>query len=320
MSSPASNYEGSTFSSPTMTYPAFQQYQNGSNGSGYQQQPSPQENGYHPHSQTSYFAQRSSSFGSIPRMMIVGTPGAGVSPGGHSRLETTMGNSHEGDGRGQGSTGYQPYEQHQQSPFESPAAIAGSHVLYTSAAVMGPNHPGNYSGFGGYHQYYQQQQNLPMSVVQGGSNGSGHFSMIKPEPENSLQPSLTPSSSAPIFMHHPAGSHFAHAELSGLPTTPATATTPSSASSSFGYTAHELDNGMVAGSGASTVQQSNQQHLQQHHPFLPSIPLNGSSYNINTCDSYTGSNSNGGSNDSKDVSSVIPGYLSPNGVKIEPEY
>ncbi|KAG0368247.1 meiosis-specific transcription factor ndt80, partial [Mortierella sp. AD032] len=129
MSSPASTYDGSAFSSPTMAYPAFQQYQNGNGGGGHQQQPSPQENGYHHHGQTSYFAQRSSSFGSIPRMMMAGTPGAGVSPG-HpfdSRLETTMENSYENDGSEHDSMGYHQYQQ--QSPFESPAVIAGGNAL-----------------------------------------------------------------------------------------------------------------------------------------------------------------------------------------------
>ncbi|KAF9901166.1 meiosis-specific transcription factor ndt80 [Linnemannia zychae] len=312
MSSPASTYDGSAFSSPTMAYPTFQQYQNGSGG---HQQPSPQENGYHHHNQTSYFAQRSSSFGSIPRMMMVSTPGAGVSPGGHTfdnRLETTMENTYESDGCEQDSMGYQ----HQQGSFESPAAIAGSHALYTSAATAaGPN----YSGLGGYHQH---QQHSPMSMMQRGSNGSSHLSMVKSDPEDGPQySSTTPStSSAPIFMHH-SGGHFAHSELNGLPATPATATTTSSsASSSFGYTLHELENGMVTGSGASTTQQGNQQ-LQQH-PFLPSVPLNGSSYDVNAYNSYSGNNSNinNNNNGNKDAGSVVPGYLSLHSVKVEPEY
>ncbi|KAF9122389.1 meiosis-specific transcription factor ndt80 [Mortierella sp. 14UC] len=323
MSSPASTYDGSAFSSPTMAYPAFQQYQNGhGGGGGHHQQPSPQDNGYHHHSQTSYFAQRSSSFGSIPRMMMVGTPGAGVSPGGHpfdSRLETTMENSYENDGCEQDSMGSQQHQQ-QQGLFESPAAIAGSHALFASAAAAGSSHPGNYSGFGGYHQ---QQQHPSISMMQGGNNGSSHFSMVKSESEDGLQypPTSSSSSSAPIFMHHPASGHFAHSELNGLPTTPATATTSSSASSSFGYTLHELDSGMMSGSGASAAQQGNQQHLQQHHPFLPTVPLNGSSsYDVNVYSSYAGNNSDNNNNGSKDAGSVAPGYLSLHSVKVEPEY
>ncbi|KAG0267473.1 meiosis-specific transcription factor ndt80 [Linnemannia exigua] len=315
MSSPASTYDGSAFSSPTMAYPAFQQYQNGNSGGGHQQQPSPQENGFHHHNQTSYFAQRSSSFGSIPRMMMAGTPGAGVSPG-HpfdSRLETTMENSYENDGSEQDSMGYQQHQQ--QDSFESPAAIAGSHALYTSA--VGSSKLGNYSGLNGY-----QQQHASLATMHGGSNGSSQFPLVKSEPDDILQhPSSSATSSAPIFMHHPTNNHFAHSELNGMPTTPATATTSSSsASSSFGYTLHELDNGMMAGgpvNAAGAAQQINQ-HLQQHHPFLPSVALNESSYDVDAYP-YNGDNSNN-NNGGKDMASVVPGYLSLHSVKVEPEH
>ncbi|KAG0355147.1 hypothetical protein BGX24_006717 [Mortierella sp. AD032] len=134
-------------------------------------------------------------------------------------------------------------------------------------------------------------------------------------------PSSSSSSSAPISMHHPTNNHFVHSELNGMPTTPATATTASSsASSSFGYTLQELDNGMTTGgpanAAAAAAHQINQ-HLQQHHPFLPSVALNESSYDV---DSYPYNSDNSNNNGGKDMASVAPGYLSLHSVKVEPEH
>ncbi|KAF9095771.1 meiosis-specific transcription factor ndt80 [Mortierella sp. GBA35] len=295
MSSPASTYDGSAFSSPTMTYPAFQQYQNGG------QQPSPQENGYSHHHGQSYFSQRSQSFGSIPRMMMVGTPGAGVSPGGHSfdnHLGTTIENSYETEGQNQ-----------------SPAAAAGAQALYTSAAGAVAGASSNYPGLGGY----QQQQQSSVSVMSGSasniSNGLsavaaagavGQFSMVKPKPDDSLQYSTT-TSSVSMFTHATNG-HFGHSELNGLPTPGSTTTPSSSASSSFGHTIHDLDSGMM----------QQQQQRQQQHPFLPLIPLNQPYGDMSPYD--LSSYNNGSSVNGKDATSVVPGYLSLHGVKIEPEY
>lgn len=309
MSSPASTYDGSAFSSPTMAYPAFQQYQNGKSG---HQQPSPQENGYHHHSQTSYFAQRSSSFGSIPRMIMVGTPGAGVSPGVHSfesRLETTLENSYETDGSGQDSTGYQQ-QQHQQGSFETPAAIAGSHALYASAAGTN-NTSGGYSGLAAAYQ----QQMVQASGAFSGQTGEvrGQFSLIKSEPDENLpypHASTSATSTAPIFMHPPTSSdHFGHSGLNGMATPTATTTTSSSASSSFGYTLQDLDsnsNGMTTG-----VQQSSNTLHHQHHPYLPSVAMNSTYEDAYDLSSYATGDSN------KDTSS---GYLSLHSVKVEAEY
>jgi hypothetical protein len=331
MSSPASTYDGSAFSSPTLAYPAFQQYQNGNNG---HQQPSPQDNGYHHHTQTSYFAQRSSSFGSIPRMMMVGTSGAGVSPGGHSfdsRLETTLENSHETDDCGQNSTGYRQQQHHQRS-LDSPAAIAGSHALYTTAAGSNNNH-GGYSGLGV--GYQQQQQHSSVSMMQAGSGafsgqvgeggeGTAQFSLIKSEPDENLHASSSSSASAPIFMHHPTSNHFGHSDLNGAATPTATTTTSSSASSSFGYTLNDLAGGN-GGGGLGTQQSSNTGLQHQHHPYLPSVALNnGNNTNNNSYDDPYDLNSyaTGGDNSSsnKDVGSGVPGYLSLHSVKVEPEY
>ncbi|KAG0284770.1 meiosis-specific transcription factor ndt80 [Linnemannia gamsii] len=328
MSSPASTYDGSAFSSPTMAYPAFQQYQNGNNG---HQQPSPQENGYHHHAQTSYFAQRPSSFGSIPRMMMVGTPGAGVSPGCHSfdsRLETTLENSYETDGCGQDSTGYQ--QQQQQGSFESPAATAGSHALYTSAA--GSNNSQGYSGLGV--GYQQQQQHTSVSMLQagsgafsgqvgGGGEGMTQFSLIKSEPDENPHASSSSSASAPIFMHHPTSNHFGHSDLNNVSTPTATATTSSSASSSFGYNLNDLVGGNGAG-GPGNQQSSNTGPHHQYHTYLPSVALNNSNSNNNSYDdpydlnSYAADGDN--SNSNKNTSSGVPGYHSLNSVKVEPEY
>ncbi|KAF9130148.1 meiosis-specific transcription factor ndt80, partial [Linnemannia schmuckeri] len=319
MSSPASTYDGSAFSSPTMAYPAFQHYQNGNSG---HQQPSPQENGYHHHSQTSYFAQRPSSFGSIPRMMMVGTSGAGMSPGGHSfdsRLETTLENSYETDGSGQDSTGYQ--QQQHQGSFDSPVAIAASHALHASAAGAN-NTTGGYSGLDV--EYQQQQQHSSVSMIQAsgafseqtGGEGTGQFSLIKSEPDEKPsypQPSSSSSSLAPIFMHLPTSDHFEHAGLNGMATPTATTTTSSSASSSFGYTLHDLDNnsnGMAAG-----VQQSSNTLHHQHHLYLPSVATNNTYEDAYDLNSYAGDNSS--SNSNKDTSSCYPSLHS---VKVESEY
>ncbi|KAG9061721.1 meiosis-specific transcription factor ndt80 [Linnemannia hyalina] len=312
MSSPASTYDGSAFSSPTTAYSAFQQYQNGNSG---HQQPSPQENGYHHHSQSSYFAQRPSSFGSIPRMMMVGTPGAGVSPGGHSfdsRLETTLENSYETDGSGQDSTGYQQ-QRHQQGPFESPAAITGSHALYASAAGTN-NTSGGYSGMAVAYQQQMMQAGGAFSGQTG--EGTGQFSLIKSEPDENLSYSQTPTSatsSAPVFMHPPTSSgHFGHSSLDGMATPTATTTTTSSASSSFGYTLQDLDNN---GNGMTTgVQQSSNTLHHQHHPYLPSIAMNNTYEDAYDLNSYTGGDSN---SNNKDTSS---GYLTLQSVKVEAEY
>ncbi|KAF8937210.1 meiosis-specific transcription factor ndt80, partial [Haplosporangium gracile] len=317
MSSPASTYDGSAFSSPTMAYPAFQHYQNGNSG---HQQPSPQENGYHHHSQTSYFAQRPSSFGSIPRIMMVGTPGAGVSPGGHSfdnRLETTL-EKYETDGSGQDSTVFQ--QQQHQGSFDSPATIAASHALYTSVAGAN-NIPGGYSGLGvGYHQ--QQHSSVSMMQASGafseqtGGEGTGQFSLIESEPDEKLsypQPSSSSSSSAPIFMYPPTSDHFGHAGLNGMATPAATTTTSSSASSSFGYTLYDLDNN--SNGTAADIQQSSNAFLHQHHPYLPSVAMNNTYEDAYDLNSYAGGNSSNNSN--KDTSS---GYPSLHSVKVEPEY
>ncbi|KAK3840146.1 MAG: hypothetical protein JOS17DRAFT_6857 [Linnemannia elongata] len=314
MSSPASTYDGSAFSSPTMAYPTFQQYQNGSSG---HQQPSPQENGYHHHNQTSYFAQRSSSFGSIPRMMMAGTPGAGVSPGGHSfesRLETTLENSYETDGSGQDSTGYQQQQQQQQQQgsFESPAAIAGSHALYASAAGTN-NTSGGYSGLAAAYQQQLMQAGGAFSGQTGGE-GTGQFSLIKSEPDENLsyrQTSTSATSTAPIFMHPPNSSdHFGHSDLNGVATPTATTTTSSSASSSFGYTLQDLDNNNNNGTTNGVQQSSNTLH-HQHHPYLPSVALNSTYEDPYDLSSYATGDSN------KEPSS---GYLSLHSVKVEAEY
>ncbi|KAF9341583.1 meiosis-specific transcription factor ndt80 [Linnemannia elongata] len=313
MSSPASTYDGSAFSSPTMAYPAFQQYQNGNSG---HQQPSPKENGYHHHSQTSYFAQRSSSFGSIPRMMMVGTPGAGVSPGGHSfdsRLETTLENSYETDGSGQDSNGYQQ-QQHQQGSFESTAAIAGSHALYASAA--GTNN--NSNGYSGLAAAYQQQMMQVGGSFSGqtGREGTGQFSLIKSEPDETLSypQTSTSTSSVPIFMHPPTSSdHFGHSGLNGMATPTTTTTASSSASSSFGNTLQDLDNN--SNGMTTSVQQSSNTLPHQHHPYLPSVAMNSTYEDAYDLNSYAGGDSK--SNSNKDASS---GYLSLHSVKVEAEY
>jgi len=122
LSSPASNYEGSSFSSPTTAYPAFHQY----NG----QQHSPQEQAAH----QSYFAQRQSNFGSITPRLMMGP--AGVSPR-HpfdNQLEPPMENSYEGEN---GTNGY--YQGSNGSPTSHPTP---------SSTVQHPGIPTSYPGLG----------------------------------------------------------------------------------------------------------------------------------------------------------------------------
>ncbi|KAF9921044.1 meiosis-specific transcription factor ndt80 [Linnemannia zychae] len=273
MSSPASTYEGSTFSSPTMAYPAFQQYQN-------DQQPSPQENGYQHPNQSSYFAQRPSNYGSIPSMMMVGTPGAGISPG-HSfdgRLETTVENSYESDGYGQSQMGYQQ----QQHPFNTPAAIASEQALYTSR-------PSDFPGFGGY----PHQQPSSVSVMP----------MIKSEFDDSLK--YTSTASPPILMQQrPAiNNHFTHSDMKDAATPGSTTATTSSVSSSFGYTLQDMESSTTTDGNIANPHQLHH-HQHQHHSYLPSVPLN---------------DSVGVGMRTKDLNSAAPGYVPPRNVNIKLE-
>ncbi|KAF8956191.1 meiosis-specific transcription factor ndt80 [Entomortierella lignicola] len=127
MSSPASNYDGSAFSSPVAGYPQFQHY------SGHQ---SPQE---HPHS--SYFGQRQPSFGSItPRLMMGPT---GVSPRHFfdSQLEPPMENSCEGEESQNGYT-----QSYNGSPSSHPSSSSLHHEV-----------PGEYGGL----SYHRGSHSLP---------------------------------------------------------------------------------------------------------------------------------------------------------------
>ncbi|KAF9158900.1 meiosis-specific transcription factor ndt80 [Mortierella sp. AD011] len=176
MSSPASTYDGSTFSSPVAGYPSFQPYSG---------QHSPQEQ-----SHSSYFAQRQPSFGSITPRLMMGATGASPRHFFDSQLEPPMENSYEGE---DSQSGYS--QSYNSSPSGHPSSTPthqgipyhrGSHPLPAGHEVTSgaqPDHP--------FVKIESQDGYFPYS-------GSFAHSSGHPLSESAMEPEPTPSpASAP---------------------------------------------------------------------------------------------------------------------------